>query len=367
MADYPFTDPIDQFIADIKISSDELVFPAHCIPQPAGWDKVAAHVASTNASRIVFDWSYEGFSPGELYFASFIMKSLIEHHEYNKDAFTILFGVPDLPINRELYDKCSKLFEYSATPVFTNNWEIHMRHGRDTRSVASNNKFSKKILCLNMQPRIHRLAVWSELMDRNLLDECAFSFYCNESDLGKFDCEEVNLVLPDMKNRIDENIQSVKHLLPIQMTLHDDQHNRFEFEDTDAELYESTLFSLINESVFYNNLELIADTKELWTKIWCYPCIFITEKTWNAIRAKHPFLIVGMPGFLKSLRDMGYKTFHPYINESYDEIENEQDRLLAVMDEVERLSNMSAEESQIWLNNIQDIANHNYERLMRPA
>lgn len=73
--------------------------------------------------------------------------------------------------------------------------------------------------------------------------------------------------------------------------------------------------------------------------------------------------MLSTPQTLKGLRDIGYKTFHPYINESYDEIYDDQERFYAVMDEVERLANMTDEETRIWLENVQPITQYNFEVL----
>ena len=43
-----------------------------------------------------------------------------------------------------------------------------------------------------------------------------------------------------------------------------------------------------------------------------------TEKIVKPIRAGMPFVAVGCKKFLYRLRKMGFRTFHPYINESYD-------------------------------------------------
>jgi hypothetical protein len=75
-------------------------------------------------------------------------------------------------------------------------------------------------------------------------------------------------------------------------------------------------------------------------------CITFTEKTYKFISGKIPFILVGMPKSLHVLRDSGYKTFHPYINEDYDNIEDDELRLIAITDEIERLCNISDSE---WL------------------
>ena len=46
--------------------------------------------------------------------------------------------------------------------------------------------------------------------------------------------------------------------------------------------------------------------------------IFITEKLWKAIIAKHIFIVHGNHLYLQKLREIGFKTFGSYIDETYD-------------------------------------------------
>jgi hypothetical protein len=45
---------------------------------------------------------------------------------------------------------------------------------------------------------------------------------------------------------------------------------------------------------------------------------FLTEKTFKPIKHGQPFVIVGAPGSLQALRDLGYRTFDHVIDNSYD-------------------------------------------------
>jgi hypothetical protein len=45
---------------------------------------------------------------------------------------------------------------------------------------------------------------------------------------------------------------------------------------------------------------------------------FLTEKTFKPIKHGQPFVVVGAPGTLKALRDLGYRTFDHAIDNSYD-------------------------------------------------
>ena len=90
---------------------------------------------------------------------------------------------------------------------------------------------------------------------------------------------------------------------------------------------------------------------------------FPTEKTYKAIACNRPFIMFSTPYFLQEFRELGYKTFHPYIDESYDNIEDNMSRLQAIVAEIERLSNMSYEEFKALMNKIAPIAAHN-KRIM---
>ena len=46
--------------------------------------------------------------------------------------------------------------------------------------------------------------------------------------------------------------------------------------------------------------------------------IFMTEKIWKPIIAQHPFVVHGNYLYLQKLREMGFKTFGSYFDESYD-------------------------------------------------
>jgi hypothetical protein len=67
----------------------------------------------------------------------------------------------------------------------------------------------------------------------------------------------------------------------------------------------------------------------------------ITEKTYKAI-SYHPFIIVGGAGILKYLRKLGFKTFPELFDESYDEIDDNYERIKFILNEVERVCNMDS-------------------------
>lgn len=46
--------------------------------------------------------------------------------------------------------------------------------------------------------------------------------------------------------------------------------------------------------------------------------VFMTERLWKSILAEHVFVVHGNPLYLQKLREMGFRTFSKYFDESYD-------------------------------------------------
>jgi len=85
---------------------------------------------------------------------------------------------------------------------------------------------------------------------------------------------------------------------------------------------------------------------------------FITEKICRCFKYKKPFIFLGRQGTLKYLHSIGYKTFDPIINETYDSIENSNKRLMYVFTEINRLINDDNFDAHI--EQLQNICEHNH-------
>jgi hypothetical protein len=93
-----------------------------------------------------------------------------------------------------------------------------------------------------------------------------------------------------------------------------------------------------------------------------YHCF--TEKVCKPLVNFQPFLFVGFPGGLKLLRELGFKTFAPFIDESYDMEQDENIRLQMIYSEITRLCNMSKEEIHNWYWSMSDILLHNHRHFL---
>ena len=78
----------------------------------------------------------------------------------------------------------------------------------------------------------------------------------------------------------------------------------------------------------------------------------------------HPFIIATAPNSLQYLKQLGYKTYTPFIDETYDTIQDPGDRMLAILDEVERLCSLSKNDVKQWLRQVRPIAKQNRNLLL---
>lgn len=101
------------------------------------------------------------------------------------------------------------------------------------------------------------------------------------------------------------------------------------------------------------NLEIVSET--------CYKDLYLfTEKTHKPIMTLTPFLICSNAGYLKWLRDQGFKTFGTLINESYDDHYRVQDRARTMIDVLQHIVDNGSRDFYLAS---RDILDHNFSRL----
>lgn len=90
----------------------------------------------------------------------------------------------------------------------------------------------------------------------------------------------------------------------------------------------------------------------------------LTEKVFKPIANFQPFIFVAYPGALQLLRNLGFKTFEPFIDESYDTELDETLRLQLIYKEINRLCAMSKQEIHDWYWRMKDILIYNHYHLL---
>lgn len=213
----------------------------------------------------------------------------------------------------------------------------------------------KKFLCFNKVPRLHRVALIGKLLQRNLLDTGFCSTYVAEDEFS-YHLGQALDALVKIEPEIVNVIKNKKDIFPLVIDPHQPgRHNPIDLLQEDVQFYQNSYYSLVTETLFYRDTIDPIEVKSPY-----YTSVTFTEKTFKPIVMRHPFIIVGVPGLLKTLREMGYKTFAPFIDESYDNEQDDGARLEMVVREVERLNSFTESQWIDWLKKVEPIVEHNY-------
>jgi hypothetical protein len=219
-------------------------------------------------------------------------------------------------------------------------------------------KYTKSFLNFNRRWRIHRPCLVGLLHSMNLLDKGLVSLGRSEDNFNWSDIfDEISTILTDDEELYQlfvSNKESICNLPDMYLdttNLVSPNRARIKLPDvqyTDTlKLYQNTYFSIVSETHFFNG-----------------PGRFFSEKTFKPIAFMHPFILMSQPYSLKILRDLGYKTFHPYIDERYDTETNDVSRLKMILNEVKRLSNLNDEEVSTFIDMVKPITEHNFLNLI---
>lgn len=118
-------------------------------------------------------------------------------------------------------------------------------------------------------------------------------------------------------------------------------NSKFEFENKFySPVYISNTDYSYNLSYFTKN-ELFYNTKfsvvvETESELEEY---HITEKTLKCLMLGHPFVVLGTPKYLAYLHSLGFTTFNHLFDESYDNVNDLEDRMDTVIDLIKQLEN----------------------------
>lgn len=187
--------------------------------------------------------------------------------------------------------------------------------------------------CLNRVRREHRICFltmlnYYDLLDSNKVSHNTFS-YETQIDHPAFANNNINNVLSKLPLILDSAEFEVNKA-----------HNFYK------EVYLDSWITVVTETMATE-----ANT------------MFFSEKIYKPMMARHPFIIVGLPGSLRQLKEQGFRTFDSWWDESYDDIENVTDRLDAICKVLLELQTKSKEYWVDIYNEMSSVLEHNYSQL----
>lgn len=265
---------------------------------------------------------------------------------YNLDTINVEWSVAhEVPLKKSSDGKYDKFLSDNLLEQINN------------ASMLEKKPYYKKFLNFNRRWRIHRPCFVGLLYSMNLLDKGFVSLGQSDDNLNwsntfdnilKLIEEDVGMYSLLLKNK--EKLFKLPNLYLDTNDLVSDRlsisSQNINHNDT-IKLYENSYFSIVSETYFFQQIGRT-----------------FTEKIFKPILYKHPFILMSNPYSLSLLRKIGYKTFHPYIDESYDNEPNHTKRLKMILQEVDRLSNLSESELFTFIDNVRDITIHNHNTLI---
>ena len=110
--------------------------------------------------------------------------------------------------------------------------------------------------------------------------------------------------------------------------------------------FKDCFLALVSESVFFQ------------------PTATVTEKTFNSMFTLTPFIMIGAPFTLKYLKELGFKTFDSWWDESYDTETNHASRLLKIFKLIDYINSMSEDQLYKIYLEMKDVLNWNRNHLL---
>ena len=256
--------------------------------------------------------------------------------------------------------------------------EYYNMHPNSKVKIYNGHLFIKQYAdMMNELPRIGNLGYLSELVDESDLDinkirpykflsnnrtmdkphRAAAGYFSIKYDLlkdGKFSFIQkiqveklLNTLGKAIKNPESEYIEKFASLLPIELDtqfLSESEKAHFGVTNNKKEWYSETYINLVTETSFGPNL-------------------FLSEKIFKPLSNLQPFIVLGDYGTLEELRRLGFKTFEPFIDESYDNEIDPYKRMEKIEIEIAKLQNKTIEEIHQWYYSIVDILIYNKKHL----
>jgi hypothetical protein len=205
-------------------------------------------------------------------------------------------------------------------------------------------KISKVFMCLNHiinNNRSYRLYLLSNLKSHNLTNHGFISAPLLSKELIKKELYNKDSQLSTTaKKHIHENL--LPEANPIFLD-HDTNYDYASADIIDSKFSYGSMWHVVTETVFYENK------------------LHLTEKIFKPIVIGRPFLLISSVGNLSYLKRYGFKTFDRWIDESYDNEPDPDIRLLMIVEELNKLCNMSEIDLMNMYKEMQPILEYNKE------
>ena len=205
----------------------------------------------------------------------------------------------------------------------------------------------KTFLCFNRRYNDHRLLLYLKMFQLGLVDQSFYSMDKNQPEANRTFVENCKYLL----SRFDDmelgpsDVLAADKILPL--VLDNPNFSRYPMDrgETVTHLYDDSLINIVNETYFFSNV------------------IHITEKTYKPIAFMQPFVLLGAPGSLQHIKDMGFKTFGEFWDEGYDNEKDHKKRFNMIIEVLKNIASWPEEVKIDFTYAVKNIVEYNFKHL----
>lgn len=210
--------------------------------------------------------------------------------------------------------------------VYNNYHFVQTHHANLDMKIAypTERKFFADVLLGNSKP--HRLMFFELMKENNMLDKNIINLF------NVYRSDFLDTVQNDVQKMIDNNPNTDYPNTTLLLK------GKFISQHISAPIMENSWISVVGETIDDNDI------------------FFVTEKTAKPLMAGRPFIMLGGLHYLKHLRNLGFKTFAPVIDESYDEVVDYSERVKSAFHSFQKLSEQDPKET---LSKLAPVLEHN--------
>ena len=240
------------------------------------------------------------------------------------------------------------------------DYDENIEEIKRTEEIFSKADKPYKFLFLNGRARPHRKYLWEHFKRQGLLDKSLwtvldsrptvvrnFNFYEDNTNVMATNTPLQSLPIKYEVDRYRNNQRDPSEWSwsgPPNRTFvkNDLFNNQWGEIYLNAEPYIDTYFSVVTETVYE------------------YPYSFRTEKIAKPLAIGHPWICAASRGWYRDIQNIGFQTFNGIIDESFDQIDNDQDRMDRIIAVVQDLCQ---QDLASFLNECYNVCKYNQQHL----
>lgn len=297
-------------------------------------------------AKLVFFYITEGWFGEDISHYNWLDR-LSTQYQFDKDDINI---ITSNLLAEEIYtgNKFTIIpYNYFTDELFfalINKRDEHNLNSFKTKNIQFLNEFKleKHFLCFNNLSKLHRLWMFYEFMNNPILkDKSILSLNKNTTSKSFYDIVSVT---------------NNKELMEYYKT----------YDSTTGYSYDTTnWFADVQTGDSINiNAHLKTFVNVITETLTSPGIVFITEKTYKSIYTCQPFIIVGNTYSLKKLKELGFRTFDMWWDESYDDETNFEIRIQKIVKILEEIASWDLHKCTQIRNEMREVLIHNYNKML---